>query len=140
MRSYRLTAFLFALATAGLLVALRLDAQSQPALRSHTTWIPAGSRQTLPREMVFENAIGRLGVLNVSGPIDTAGHPFFEAIGSNERACVTCHQPANAMSVSVESIRERWRATQGRDPIFAAIDGSNNPSLPQDEAAPIRCS
>ena len=85
--------------------------------------------------MVFENALGRLGVLNVSGPIDTAGHPFFEAIGSNARACVTCHQPANAMSVSVESIRERWRATQGRDPIFAAIDGSNNPSLPQDAAS-----
>ena len=39
------------------------------------------------------------------------------------------------MSVSVESIRERWRATQGRDPIFAAIDGSNNPSLPQDAAS-----
>jgi cytochrome c peroxidase len=89
----------------------------------------------LPREIVFENALGRLGVLNVAGPIDTAGHPFFEAIGSNGRACVTCHQPANAMSVSVESIRERWRTTQGRDPIFAAIDGSNNPSLPQGEAA-----
>ena len=39
------------------------------------------------------------------------------------------------MSVSVESIREHWRATQGRDPIFAAIDGSNNPSLPQGEAS-----
>ena len=134
MRSYRLTVVLFALATAGLLVVLRLDAQSQPALRPHTTWIAAGGRQTLPREMVFENTLGRLGVLNESGPIDTAGHPFFEAIGSNERACVTCHQPANAMSVSVDSIRERWRATQGRDPIFAAIDGSNNPSLPQDDA------
>jgi hypothetical protein len=85
--------------------------------------------------MEFENAIGRLGVLNASGPIDTAGHPFFEAIGSNERACVTCHQPANAMSVSVESIRERWRRTQGSDPIFAAVDGSNNPSLPQGEAS-----
>ena len=135
MRRYRPTVVLFALATAGLLVALRLDAQSPPVLRPHTAWVSARSPEQLPREMVFENALGRLGVLNVSGPIETAGHPFFEPIGSNDRACVTCHQPANAMSVSVESIRERWRVTQGRDPIFAAIDGSNNPSLPQDEAS-----
>ena len=131
--------FLLALATAGFLAVLRLEAQTDPALRPQTSWIAAGSRQTLPREMVFENALGRLGVLNVSGPIDTTGHPFFQPIGSNQRACVTCHQPANAMSVSVESIRERWRAMQGRDPIFAAIDGSNNPSLPQARSAPIRC-
>ena len=135
MRPHRRFICLSALAIAGLPLALRLDAQTDSSSRPHTVWIAAGSRQTLPREMVFENALGRLGVLNVSGPIDTAGHPFFEAIGSNARACVTCHQPANAMSVSVESIRERWRATQGRDPIFAAIDGSNNPSLPQDAAS-----
>ena len=135
MRPHRRFILLFALASAGLALVSRLDAQSDSSSRPHTAWIVEGSRQTLPRELVFENALGRLGVLNVSGPIDTTGHPFFEPIGSNARACVTCHQPANAMSVSVESIRERWRATQGRDPIFAAIDGSNNPSLPQDAAS-----
>jgi hypothetical protein len=136
MRPHRRFICLSALAIAGLSLALRLDAQTDSSSsRPHTAWIAAGSRQTLPAEMLFENALGRLGVLNVSGPVDTAGHPFFEALGSNARACVTCHQPANAMSVSVESIRERWRATQGRDPIFAAIDGSNNPSLPQDAAS-----
>jgi hypothetical protein len=36
------------------------------------------------------------------------------------------------MSLSVDTIRERWRATNGKDPLFAAIDGSDNPSLPQD--------
>jgi cytochrome c peroxidase len=135
MRPHRRFILLFALASAGLALVSRLYAQSDSSSRPHTAWIAEGSHQTLPREMVFENALGRLGVLNVSGPIDTTGHPFFEPIGSNARACVTCHQPANAMSVSVESIRERWRATQGRDPIFAAIDGSNNPSLPQDAAS-----
>jgi hypothetical protein len=100
---------------------------------SNSNWIEAGSGKVLPKEMEFENPLGRLGVLNAEGPVETKGHPFFEAIGSNGRACVTCHQPANAMSVSVESIRERWRVTQGRDPIFAGIDGSNNPSLPQEK-------
>jgi cytochrome c peroxidase len=95
-------------------------------------WFEAGSGKTLPKEMSAENPLGRLGVLNAEGPVETKGHPFFEPIGSNGRACVTCHQPSDAMSVSVCSIRERWRVTRGRDPIFAAIDGSNNPSLPQE--------
>jgi hypothetical protein len=36
------------------------------------------------------------------------------------------------MSLSVDTIQERWRATNGKDPLFAAIDGSDNPSAPQD--------
>lgn len=116
-----------------------LDAQTGSSLavqaRPHTAWVEVGSGVSLPREMAFENPLGRLGVLNTAGPIETAGHPFFEAIGTNARACVTCHQPANAMSVSVEALKERWRVTQGKDPIFAAVDGSNHPSLPQDQAS-----
>ncbi len=91
--------------------------------------------ELLPREATFENPSGRLTVLNADGPVATKGHPFFEPVGTNGRACVTCHQPANAMSVSGDAIRERWRASGGKDPIFAAIDGSNNPSLPQDQEA-----
>ena len=51
-------------------------------------------------------------------------------IGANGRACVTCHQPADAMSLSVRTIRERWEATAGKDPLFAATDGMNCPHLP----------
>ena len=53
-------------------------------------------------------------------------------MGSNGRACVTCHQPANAMSLSARMAQQRWQETGGRDPLFSAIDGSNCPSLPQD--------
>jgi hypothetical protein len=74
-------------------------------------------------------------VLNAAGSVETKGHPFFEAIGKNGRACVTCHQPSNAMSISGESIRERSRSTRGRDPIFAALGGSNNLNLPQEQAS-----
>ena len=95
-------------------------------------WIVPASGSVLPKEMTFDNPLGRLGVLNAEGPVDTNGNPFFEPLGSNGRACVTCHQPANAMSLSVDTIRERWRATNGKDPLFAAIDGSDSPSLPQD--------
>jgi hypothetical protein len=101
---------------------------SQPSFK----WFTAGAGLVLPRELTFENASGRLGILNADGPVATNGHPFFEALGPNGRACVTCHQPANAMSLSVDLIRERWSATKGKDPLFAAIDGSDNPSAPQD--------
>ena len=95
-------------------------------------WIDAGSSLVLPRQLSFENASGQLGVLNGDGPVATKGHPFFESLGSNGRACVTCHQPAGGMSLSVDLIQERWRATKGTDALFAAIDGSDNPSAPQD--------
>ena len=103
------------------------------ARNGSSAWIEAGKGGRLPGEMTFANPEGRLGVLITSGPVNTQGHPFFTPLGSNGRACVTCHQPANAMSLSVTALRERWRVTGGRDPVFAAIDGSNNPSLPQDQ-------
>jgi hypothetical protein len=100
--------------------------------RPRTEWFAAGSGVVLPRALEFENSSGRLGIVNAGGPVATKGHPFFEALGPNGRACVTCHQPSNAMSLSVDAIRDRWRVTAGKDPLFAAIDGSDNPSAAQD--------
>ena len=112
-------------------VALRRGAANHQGTPQSLRWIEAGAGGVLPAEINFDNALGKLGVLNTSGPIEMKGHPFFEPLGINPRGCVTCHQPANAMSVSVESIRERWRVTKGEDPIFAPVDGANNPKLPQ---------
>jgi hypothetical protein len=39
------------------------------------------------------------------------------------------------MSLSLQTIRERWQATQGKDPLFAPIDGANCPNLPQGQEA-----
>jgi hypothetical protein len=94
-------------------------------------WWPPGKGVVFPRTISFENETGIVSTFSSEGPTDTSGHPFFEAIGSNGRACVTCHQPADGMSLSTRTIRERWDATNGKDPLFAAIDGSNCPSLPQ---------
>lgn len=98
-------------------------------------WLIAGDGGTLEASAEYPNAAGMMGVLNAAGPVATRGHPFFEAIGSNGRACVTCHQPAEAMSISATTIARRWQETDGKDPIFAALDGSNCPSLPQGERA-----
>jgi hypothetical protein len=98
-------------------------------------WWRPGQGRTWPATLDYVNNAGTLRLLLKGGPLDTKGHPFFEPIGSNGRACVTCHQPADAMSLSAETARSRWEATQGRDPLFAAIDGSNCPNLPQGDRA-----
>lgn len=99
---------------------------------SEFAWIEAGQEGILPAEMEFKNPAGKLGYINGAGAIQLKGHPFFEPLGTNGRACVSCHQPKDAMSVSVESLRQRWLETKGKDPVFAAVDGSNNPKLPQE--------
>jgi hypothetical protein len=98
-------------------------------------WYVAGQGGVLPALSESPNAFGKLGVLNAGGPIETKGHPFFEPMSANGRGCVTCHQPADGMSVSVESLRRRWAATGGKDPVFAMTDGANCPSLPPLERA-----
>src|SRR5690349_1992099 len=101
------------------------------AAASQQLWIEPGSHGVLPALSLHENVYGQLGVLNNSGAIELKNHPFFTALGTNGRACVSCHQPAYAMSVAAAGLRERWRATHGKDPVFAALDGANCPDLVQ---------
>ena len=98
-------------------------------------WWAPGDHRPFPAYVEYPNSWGRLGLVNVSGTIDTTDHPFFEALGTNGRACVSCHQPADGMSLALTSIRRRWAATKGADPIFAAIDGMNCPDLPAADPA-----
>jgi hypothetical protein len=100
-----------------------------------TDWWAPGVDRNLPAFIEYGNDFGRVGIVNTAGPVSTNGHPFFEPLGSNGRACVTCHQPADGMSLSLQSIQERWEATNGTDPLFAAIDGSNCPDLTQQDPA-----
>lgn len=98
-------------------------------------WWPPGEGRVFPETLDYTNDHGTIRTLVVGGPFETKGHPFFEPIGSNGRACVTCHQPADGMSLSARTAQERWDATGGKDPLFAAIDGSNCPTLPQADPA-----
>ena len=98
-------------------------------------WWAPGDGRLLPAEASYPNPSGALGLLNTAGTLDTRGHPFFEPRGTNGRGCVTCHQPADAMALSVATVRERWAATDGRDPLFAAGDGRNCPHLPAGDPA-----
>jgi hypothetical protein len=112
-------------------IVFTLSAQYQD--RFKVTWIEPGSGVVLPEFDAFDSVDGTLGVLNASGPVNTEGHPFFTPLGTNGRACINCHQPTYAMSVSTAGLLERWRTSDGKDPVFAAFDGSNCPGLPQEK-------
>jgi len=99
------------------------------------TWWTADSGQAFPARVSYADASGVITLLATGGELDTRGHPFFSSLGKNGRASITCHQPADGMSLSLATIQERWQATAGHDPLFAAIDGSNCPSLPQQDSS-----
>lgn len=114
---------------------VRPPAEPQEFYDAAAAWWAPGDGRVLPAVSEYATPSGRVRVMNSSGPVATSGHPFFTALGPNGRACVTCHQPASAMGLSAESVRQRWAETGGKDPLFAAVDGSNCPSLPQGDAA-----
>jgi hypothetical protein len=109
------------------------SAAETPRPPESEAWWSPGSGREFPATLSYPDERGIITTLNLKGPTDTRDHPFFTPLGTNGRACITCHQPADGMSVSARDIQARWQATDGKDPIFAAIDGSNCPSLPQDE-------
>ena len=54
-------------------------------------------------------------------------NPFFLSLGTNGRSCVSCHVPSTAWTISPREVEDRFKKTQGLDPIFRTNDGSNSP-------------
>lgn len=94
-----------------------------------TTAVVARAGQT-PSTMsnlaTFQDASGSFQTDDINGAIDLT-NPFFQSLGTNGRACVTCHQPSDAWTVTPNHIQARFNASQGLDPIFRTNDGSVSP-------------
>ena len=89
-----------------------------------------GAGMPAPQGSVFtvDNESGTARTISVTeSPVVAEDNPFFMDVGVNGRRCVTCHQPAENMTVSAAGIRARFDATGGTDPIFRTNDGSNSP-------------
>lgn len=69
----------------------------------------------------------RTVVSGSTAAIDT-NNPFFKSLGTNGRACVTCHQASAGWSITPPQIQAVFDATQGTDPLFRLNDGANNPN------------
>jgi cytochrome c peroxidase len=72
----------------------------------------------------FADSTGAVATFNTHGRIDTRS-TFFQSLGTNGRSCATCHVAEQAFSIAPPQIRERFKASHGRDPLFASVDGAN---------------
>ncbi len=84
----------------------------------------ATADERVPNLLAFDNEAGQARTFNVNGAIDL-NNPFFQDLGTNGRRCVSCHQPANAWTITPANVQSRFAATDGADPIFSNNDGSN---------------
>jgi cytochrome c peroxidase len=81
----------------------------------------------MPNPLNSSDPTGTLSTYSTAGGIDIS-NPFFQNLGTNGRTCNTCHVSNNAWSVTPPDIQARFNASQGLDPIFRPVDGSNCPS------------
>ena len=86
----------------------------------------AGQPAVLENMAAFPNPTGVAATFSTTGKIPLDG-PFFQSLGTNGRACVSCHQPSDGWTITPTHVRERFDATGGLDPIFRTNDGSNSP-------------
>jgi hypothetical protein len=87
----------------------------------------ADSPKQLPNMLRFPNPTGFAATYSTTGSIDLTG-PFFQSLGTNGRACVSCHQPSTGWTVTPANLQARFAATGGTDPVFRPNDGSNSPN------------
>jgi cytochrome c peroxidase len=80
-----------------------------------------------PNLQEFPDPTGAVLTVSTTGSVDTT-NPFFQSLGTNGRACISCHQPGDAWTVTPPHIQERFAVSHGEDPIFRPVDGANCPS------------
>lgn len=79
----------------------------------------------IPNGFFFPNSSGASQTYSTAAQgIDMTG-PFFKSLGTNGRTCATCHQPSDGMAISAADVQLRFLLSQGTDPIFRTVDGSN---------------
>jgi cytochrome c peroxidase len=108
--------------------ALLLACQSDREPFSPTERPDAAATSKTGNIFLSPNAAGQLGTVSTTGTIDR-GNAFFRSLGTNGRSCGSCHFQANAFGLSAEAARAVFAASGGTDPLFAAVDGANCPSV-----------
>src|SRR5262249_61761516 len=82
----------------------------------------------IPKFEIDLDPSGSVGTFQPAAATITADNAFFQNLGSNGRTCFTCHQPQTGWTVSADSVRARFHASAGKDPIFRLVDGATCPT------------
>jgi hypothetical protein len=76
---------------------------------------------------VTADASGQLENFDSAGSINTTG-AFFQSLGTNGRACVTCHIQSQGWSITPAFASFVFSTTQGLNPLFTLNDGTDSPN------------
>lgn len=82
----------------------------------------------IPKFLPSDDPSGIVETFNSVAPTDTSTHAFFKSLGTNGRACATCHEPRSSWTVSTDSLKQRFNSSKGTDPIFRLVDGATCPT------------
>jgi cytochrome c peroxidase len=83
---------------------------------------------SIPKFSNMSDLAGTLATFQPSGPTATKSNSFFQALGTNQRTCFTCHQPQAGWSITPADVKTRFETSGGKDPIFRLVDGATCPS------------
>lgn len=87
----------------------------------------AGAGDSAGQAQSFPDPAGVFQTLDGIDGFDRRGF-FFQSLGTNGRSCGTCHLPSQAFTLSAAAAGLTFVLTQGRDPLFAPVDGANCPN------------
>lgn len=79
-----------------------------------------------PKSIGGVNKHGSDKTYSTAGFIDL-DNAFFQKFGTNDRTCATCHVPTEGWVITPKGIQDRFKKTQGTDPVFRLVDGANSP-------------
>jgi cytochrome c peroxidase len=82
----------------------------------------------IPRFELDADPSGAVATFQPNGATITSNNAFFQNLGTNERTCFTCHQPATGWGISADSVKARFALSGGSDPIFRLVDGATCPT------------
>jgi cytochrome c peroxidase len=90
----------------------------------------AAERDRIRNQQPFTNDHGLHATYSTrDGQFLDTNNAFFDAsLGTNGRACVTCHEAEDGFSISAANVQKRFQTSCGTDPLFRPIDGANNPN------------
>jgi hypothetical protein len=76
---------------------------------------------------IFSNPNGSHATYSTrDGALLDTDNAFFQPLGTNGRACVSCHQVEDAMGLSAAHVQTRFESSCGLEPIFRPVDGANS--------------
>jgi cytochrome c peroxidase len=101
---------------------------------SATTTPPPPPPNLIPNLQPYATPSGTESTFNTTGGIDPNGI-FFQALGTNQRSCASCHQLSQGMGLSAASVQALFTSTNGSDPLFSAADGANCPTVAVGDSA-----